>query len=68
MKNIHTSGAAAKLTHINYAFGNVRNGQCAIGDAYADYDKAYTAADWVDGVADTWEPARCAARSTSCAS
>jgi chitinase len=56
VKNIVTSGSAAKLTHINYAFGNVTGGQCAIGDAYADYDKAYTAADSVDGVADTWDP------------
>jgi chitinase len=50
-----TSGSASKLTHINYAFGNVTNGQCAIGDAYADYDKAYTADQSVDGVADTWD-------------
>ena len=56
VKNIVTSGSATKLTHINYAFGNVTGGQCAIGDAYADYDKAYTAADSVDGVADTWDP------------
>jgi chitinase len=55
VKNIATSGSAAKLTHIQYAFGNVTNGQCAIGDSYADYDKAYTAADSVDGVADTWD-------------
>ncbi len=55
VKNIHTSGSAAKLTHINYAFGNVQNGQCTIGDAYADYDKFYDAASSVDGVADTWD-------------
>ena len=55
VKNIHTSGSAAKLTHINYAFGNVTNGQCQIGDAYADYDKFYDAASSVDGVADTWD-------------
>ncbi|RLK54244.1 glycosyl hydrolase family 18 protein [Actinokineospora cianjurensis] len=55
VKNVDTSGSAAKLTHINYAFGNVQNGQCTIGDAYADYDKAYTAADSVDGVADNWD-------------
>jgi len=54
-KNIHTSGSAAKMTHILYAFGNVTNGQCTIGDAYADYDMAYTAANSVDGVADTWD-------------
>ncbi|MGW0522031.1 glycoside hydrolase family 18 protein [Crossiella sp. NPDC003009] len=56
VKNIVTSGSAAKLTHINYAFGNVTNGQCAIGDAYADYDRAYTADLSVDGKADTWDP------------
>lgn len=55
VKNIHTSGSAAKLTHIVYAFGNVQNGQCTIGDSYADYDKFYDAAGSVDGVADTWD-------------
>ncbi|MFG2980748.1 glycosyl hydrolase family 18 protein [Streptomyces sp. NPDC048258] len=55
VKNLVTSGSAAKITHINYAFGNVQNGQCTIGDAYADYDKAYTADQSVDGVADTWD-------------
>ncbi|WP_246159104.1 glycosyl hydrolase family 18 protein [Catellatospora sichuanensis] len=55
VKNIATSASAGKLTHINYAFGNVTNGQCVIGDAYADYDRAYTAAESVDGVADTWD-------------
>ncbi|MFF8266055.1 glycosyl hydrolase family 18 protein [Streptomyces sp. NPDC016562] len=55
VKNLVTSGTAAKITHINYAFGNVQNGQCTIGDAFADYDKAYTADQSVDGVADTWD-------------
>ncbi|MFK4117937.1 glycosyl hydrolase family 18 protein [Streptomyces longwoodensis] len=55
VKNLVTSGSAAKITHINYAFGNVTNGQCAIGDSYADYDKAFTADQSVDGVADTWD-------------
>jgi len=55
VKNIETSGSAAKLTHINYAFGNVTGGKCAMGDAYAATDKAYTAAESVDGVADTWD-------------
>ncbi|WP_339896827.1 glycosyl hydrolase family 18 protein [uncultured Gilvimarinus sp.] len=54
VKNIHTSGSAEKLTHIVYAFGNVKNGQCVVGDAYADYQKTYSAADSVDGVADVW--------------
>ncbi len=55
VKNIDTSGSASKLTHINYAFGNVQGGACTIGDAYADYDRAYTADRRVDGVADTWD-------------
>ncbi|WP_269770241.1 glycosyl hydrolase family 18 protein [Cystobacter fuscus] len=55
VKNIVTSGSASKLTHINYAFGNVTNGQCVLGDTYADYDRAYSAAESVDGVADTWD-------------
>jgi chitinase len=55
VKNIETSGSADKLTHINYAFGNVTNGQCALGDTYADYDKFYDAASSVDGTADTWD-------------
>lgn len=55
VKNLVTSGSAEKLTHINYAFGNVQGGKCTIGDAYADYDKAYTADQSVDGKADTWD-------------
>ena len=55
VKNIHTSGSASKLTHIMYAFGNVTNGQCVIGDSFAAYDKAYGAGESVDGVADTWD-------------
>jgi chitinase len=55
VKNLVTSGSASKLTHILYAFGNTTGGQCSIGDSYADYDQAYTSANSVDGVADTWD-------------
>ncbi|SDQ95929.1 chitinase [Pseudoxanthomonas sp. CF125] len=68
VKNIDTSGSAAKLTHINYAFGNVRNNICEVGltipsnestgaggDAFADYTKAFSAAESVSGAADTWD-------------
>jgi chitinase len=67
VKNIDQSGAAAKLTFINYAFGNVYDdGRCGIinraesgngdgGDAYADYQKSYDAASSVDGVGDMWD-------------
>ncbi|MDN5854546.1 MAG: glycoside hydrolase family 18 protein, partial [Actinomycetia bacterium] len=54
-KNLVTSGSADKLTHINYAFGNVKNGKCAIGDSYADYGRFYSAEESVDGKADTWD-------------
>ncbi|MFC9282158.1 glycoside hydrolase family 18 protein [Streptomyces collinus] len=55
VKNVETSGSAARLTHVNYAFGNVTGGKCAMGDSYAATDRAYTAAESVDGVADTWD-------------
>jgi chitinase len=55
VKNIETSGSADRLTHINYSFGNVTGGKCAMGDAYAATDRAYTAAESVDGAADTWD-------------
>lgn len=68
VKNIDTSGSASKLTHINYAFGNVRNNRCEVGviqpsdpntgaggDAFADYSKAFGAAESVSGAADTWD-------------
>ncbi|MFE9624332.1 glycoside hydrolase family 18 protein [Streptomyces sp. NPDC006527] len=53
VKNIETSGSADRLTHINYAFGNVTDGKCVLGDPWADTDKPFTAEESVDGVADT---------------
>lgn len=61
VKNIVTSGAAAKITAINYAFGNIVDGACVmttqagVMDAYADYQKIYSAAESVDGQADAWD-------------
>jgi chitinase len=61
VRNIDASGQAAKLTHINYAFGNVSEaGRCfeanqaGVGDAWADYQTRFSAADSVDGVADVF--------------
>src|SRR2546423_11106938 len=56
VKNVQTSGSAGKLTHINYAFGNVVGGQCALGDTWADYQRPYDAASSVDGKADPADP------------
>jgi chitinase len=55
VKNLVTSGSAAKITHINYSFGNVKNGQCTVDDTFAAYEKAYTADQSVSGTADTWD-------------
>ncbi|MFC4149973.1 glycosyl hydrolase family 18 protein [Micromonospora mangrovi] len=55
VKNVATSGSAAKMTHLMYAFGNTAGGKCSLGDSDAAISKAYTAADSVDGVADTWD-------------
>ncbi|UYQ64187.1 glycoside hydrolase family 18 protein [Streptomyces peucetius] len=63
VKDLDVSGQAARLTHINYAFGNVdAEGRCFTGsnipgeaDAWADYARPLSAADSVDGVADTAE-------------
>ena len=61
VKDVDTSGAASRLTVINYAFGNVVDGKChmetqlGIGDAWADYQKGFTADESVSGVADAWD-------------
>ncbi|MFD6417116.1 glycoside hydrolase family 18 protein [Streptomyces sp. NPDC060194] len=62
VKDLDTSGTAARLTHINYAFGNIStDGKCFTGnvagqaDAWADYARPIDAADNIDGVADTAE-------------
>ncbi|GCE16039.1 glycosyl hydrolase family 18 protein [Tengunoibacter tsumagoiensis] len=55
VKNIVTSGSASKLNAVMYAFANISSSyQCASDDAYADYQKTFTADQAVNGVADTW--------------
>ncbi|MGR6915990.1 glycosyl hydrolase family 18 protein [[Actinomadura] parvosata] len=80
VRNLDTTGAGAKLTHINYAFANIDpqsltclqgvtkgtstdpqdpNQGDGAGDAEADYGRPFSAAQSVDGVADTgWEKLR----------
>ncbi|MFJ3977566.1 glycoside hydrolase family 18 protein [Streptomyces sp. NPDC090021] len=62
VQDLEANGSAGKLTHINYAFGNVSaEGKCFTGnipgeaDAWADYARPLDAANSVDGVADTWD-------------
>jgi chitinase len=67
VRALDANGTVARLTHVNYAFGNVRNNRCEVGvlkavnadtgeggDAYADYSRTFSAAESVDGVADTF--------------
>ena len=56
VKNVITSGSASRLTHLNYAFANVVNNQCASFDTYADYQFAFTADETVNGKADSQTP------------
>jgi chitinase len=54
VNNLVTSGSAARMTHLNYAFGNVNaDGVCASADPWADYQTSFSAQQSVDGVADT---------------
>ncbi|MFJ4713844.1 glycoside hydrolase family 18 protein [Streptomyces sp. NPDC088785] len=60
VQDLERSGAAARLTHINYAFGNIgTDGKCLMGnvpgesDPWADYQRPLDAENSVDGVADT---------------
>ncbi|MEU5162710.1 glycosyl hydrolase family 18 protein [Streptomyces sp. NPDC020875] len=55
IKNLHTSGAAGKLTHIRYFHGVVESRGCYPGDPDTDFGKYYSAEDSVDGVADSWQ-------------
>src|SRR5258708_40111116 len=53
VSKVQASGAAAKLTHLNYAFGNVSAaGTCVSADSWADWGVPFTAELSVDGVAD----------------
>ncbi|GAA3448480.1 glycoside hydrolase family 18 protein [Dactylosporangium matsuzakiense] len=54
VKNLETSGQAARLTHINYAFAGIdKTGtKCESVDPWADYQRPVSAEESVDGVAD----------------
>ncbi|HXM56411.1 MAG TPA: glycoside hydrolase family 18 protein [Candidatus Dormibacteraeota bacterium] len=53
VKNVATSGQAARLTTINYAFGGISaDGTCTSLDTWADFQRPVGADESVDGVAD----------------
>jgi chitinase len=53
VKNVITSGSAPLLTHLDYAFTNVVNNRCVSFDTYADYQAPVSAANAVNGQADS---------------
>lgn len=53
VKNLVTTGSATRLTHLNYAFANVVNSQCASFDTWADYQDPLPADETVDGQPDS---------------
>jgi chitinase len=52
VKDVVTSGAAERLTEINYAFGRVADNQCQIADREAALNHTYAGTDSVDGTDD----------------
>jgi chitinase len=53
LAKVQNSGAAAKLTHLNYAFGPVTAaGVCESADPWADWGTSFSDANSVDGVGD----------------
>jgi chitinase len=53
VKNVDTSGSAARMTHINYAFAGISDTyECMSVDPFADYNKAFNAAEAVNGIGD----------------
>lgn len=56
IKDIESAGSAAKLTHINFAFANIQNGEATVGDLYGDVQQAYTGDKSVDGKSDSFDP------------
>ena len=59
VKDVATSGSAARLSIVNYAFANVApdgagNVVCKLADEWADYQKPWSATESVDGQEVTW--------------
>jgi chitinase len=56
VKNLVASGAAARLTQLDYAFGRVANDQCQVADSERALKHSYRAEESVDGEADADGP------------
>jgi chitinase len=54
-KNLLSSGTAARLTTLDYAFSNISPDlQCTSGDPWADYQRPFGASESVNGQADSY--------------
>ncbi len=51
-RDVHTSGAAAELTHLEHSFGDVSGDGLCVSGADNDYQRLFTASESVDGKAD----------------
>jgi chitinase len=49
VKNLLTSGSAARLNQINYASASIKNGRCSLADPPSDLQATYNAQNSVDG-------------------
>jgi chitinase len=62
-RHVVSSGSAPLLTHLNYAFSNVApvaagfQVVCTLGDPWADYQRTWTAAESINGIAVTSDAA-----------
>ncbi len=53
VKSLVLSGNAARLTHLSYAFGLVKDGVCTLADPWADVQRPFTANESVNGLDDS---------------
>ncbi len=51
-KGMLTNGTLSKINYLIFAFGNITNNACVMGDTYADSQMNYPAVNAVSGVAD----------------
>ena len=58
VKQLATNGAAGLLTQLDYAFGKVSQGRCQVPNPDVELKRTYSAADSVDGTADSTDPSQ----------
>lgn len=56
LKQLAINGAAGLLTQLNYAFGKVNSARCGLSNPDLELKRPFSAADSVDGIADSGDP------------